>query len=477
MPEIISADYLVVGAGAMGMAFVDTLLANSSATIAIVDRYHRPGGHWTVAYPFVRLHQPSASYGVSSKHLGQDKIDEVGWNRGLLELASSDEILAYYGQVMEQTFLPSGRVSYFPKSEFDGESGWRSLVTGKSFHVGKSTRIVDAAYMKVTVPSMQPPAYKVDSDVQLVTPNDLTKVSRLYANYTVVGAGKTGIDAILWLLKMGIEAASITWIMPRDAWLLDRELLQPGRQLTPRQVTGIQRQGESIMTATSVDDLFEKLEARGSLMRISGQVWPTRYRCATVSRAELEQVRTIANVVRKGRVLQIGVDEIKLENGEYAPVPDTLYVDCSADGLAKHPSVPVFSGNRITLQSVRQCQQVFSGAFIAHVEEAYGDDINIKNEMCKTVPHPDEVSDWLRVNLQTNRNTIRWYAEPTTRAWLAHERLDMMKGLLPPMPEDADEQRAVLQGLGMQLSAMSDQLEKLLGGLPQQETDKTEANI
>ena len=51
-------DYLVVGAGAMGMAFVDTLLSETDKTVALVDAGHQPGGHWTAAYPFVRLHQP-----------------------------------------------------------------------------------------------------------------------------------------------------------------------------------------------------------------------------------------------------------------------------------------------------------------------------------------------------------------------------------------------------------------------------------
>ncbi len=46
-------DYLVIGAGAMGMAFTDVLMTESDATVTIVDRYHQPGGHWNVAYPFV----------------------------------------------------------------------------------------------------------------------------------------------------------------------------------------------------------------------------------------------------------------------------------------------------------------------------------------------------------------------------------------------------------------------------------------
>ena len=73
----IEADYLVIGAGATAMAFVDTLVSETSASVVVVDRNHRPGGHWTTAYPFVRLHQPSAYYGVNSRPLGNDTIDST----------------------------------------------------------------------------------------------------------------------------------------------------------------------------------------------------------------------------------------------------------------------------------------------------------------------------------------------------------------------------------------------------------------
>ena len=68
-------DYLVVGAGASGLAFVDTLVAETDAEVAVIDRGDAPGGHWLHAYPFVRLHTPSAYYGVNSLMLGEDRID------------------------------------------------------------------------------------------------------------------------------------------------------------------------------------------------------------------------------------------------------------------------------------------------------------------------------------------------------------------------------------------------------------------
>ena len=77
---MIETDYLVVGAGATGMIFVDELLTHSNARIVMVDRRFRPGGHWNDAYPFVRLHQPSAFYGAGSRELGSRRIENRGPN-------------------------------------------------------------------------------------------------------------------------------------------------------------------------------------------------------------------------------------------------------------------------------------------------------------------------------------------------------------------------------------------------------------
>jgi hypothetical protein len=132
MATTIEADYLVVGA--VGMAFIDTMIAETDATFAVVDRYHQPGGDWHTAYPFVRLHQPSAFYGVNSRRLGSDMIDRTDWNEGLFELATSSEVCAYFDQVMQQRLLPTGRVSYFPMCEYEGEGRFRSF-SGAAFEV------------------------------------------------------------------------------------------------------------------------------------------------------------------------------------------------------------------------------------------------------------------------------------------------------------------------------------------------------
>ena len=42
----LSTDYLIVGAGAMGMGFLDELVTCSQLEAVIVDTRDKPGGHW-----------------------------------------------------------------------------------------------------------------------------------------------------------------------------------------------------------------------------------------------------------------------------------------------------------------------------------------------------------------------------------------------------------------------------------------------
>jgi hypothetical protein len=477
MAKELTPDYLVIGAGAMGMAFVDTLLSDTKeATVVLVDRYARPGGHWTIAYPFVRLHQPSAFYGVNSRPLGEDSVEKVGLNKGLAELATVDEVCAYYSTVLQQTFLPSGRVRYFPKHEYLGEGAFRSVITNKAFRVGERTKIVDATFMKVKVPAMSPPAYNVSEGVNLITPNDLPKILRPYGGYTVVGAGKTGIDAGLWLIANGVAPRQISWIMPRDSWFLERGSIQPGAPFAQMVASSMQNQAEATMKATSPDDLFRRLEACGELLRLDDQVWPSMYRCATISKAELEEIKKVSTVIRQGRVLRISKDKVTLENGTYTPMPDSLYIDCTADALAKLDPVPVFQGRHIALQAVRYCQQVFSAAFIAHVESTYSDD-KFKNEFCRVVPHPSTPADYIVGRLEAFLNSTRWNAEPKTALWLKSARLDISNVLLASTAKGFTDLTQFTATVKANLDVLGSKLEHLINQLPEEEAARAKHEL
>ena len=418
----LEADYLVVGTGAMGMAFVDTLLTETDSTVVMVDKHGKPGGHWNDAYPFVHLHQPSSFYGVNSLKLGDDTIDETGWNKGLHELASGDEVCAYFEHVMQRRFLSSGRVKYFPMSEFIGEHSFKSMVTGAVQQV-TATKVVDATYMNVSVPSVKAPEYQVDTDVTCIPLNNLPKLQQPYAEYVVIGAGKTGMDACLWLLSNQVEPDDITWVMPRDSWILDRANIQPGRTGATIGVEGLAGQMRAIAESESIDDMFDRVQRNGQLLRIDDEVKPSMYRCATVTDLELQQLKKIKNVIRKGRVERVRKGQLNLIEGSVTTQEDALYIDCTADALARRPAVPVFDDDRITLQTVRFCQQVFSAAFISHIESSY-DSQGEKNRVCNVVPHPNRATDWMRVTLAHAMNQITWSADAPLMEWLGNARLD-----------------------------------------------------
>ena len=464
MEQALSADYLIIGGGAMGMAFADTLLSETDATVVLVDRNHQPGGHWNVAYPYVRLHQPSAFYGVNSRELGSNRIDSSGWNEGLYELATNSEVVAYFDQVMQHQLLPTGRLQYFPSCEYTGDGRFQSLLSGARFRAD-TRRVVDATYMNVSVPSMRAPAYEVAPGVTCVPPNDLPAAGGRFQNYVVIGAGKTGMDACLFLLRNQVDPGRIRWIMPRDSWLLDRANIQPAGLGGTSAALLFGRQSQQIAEATDLDDLFRRVEHSGGLLRLDPAITPTMYRCATVTRAELEQLRRITGVIRQGRVTRIGTERIELESGDVPTQADTLHIDCSADGLARRPAVRVFEGDRITLQAVRTCQQVFSAAFIAHVEAEYDDD-DTRNALCGPVPHPDSHLDFLRTTFASNRNVLHWAEHPNLGLWLGNARLD---GFSQPRAADAVPDAAALTALQATLAITrqaNDNIERLLSSQP-----------
>ena len=227
----IETDYLVVGAGATGMAFVDTLIAESDADVVMVDRRHRPGGHWLDAYPFVRLHQPSANYGVNSRILGNDRVDESGLNAGFYERATAPEICDYFNRVLDETLLPSGQVRFFGMSDYRGVDGdghhFTSLLSGEDTTVKVRRKVVDATYIESEIPATSQPKFEVDAGVRVVSPNELVHLGEAPAGYTIVGAGKTAMDTCNWLLDVGVDPDDIRWIKSRDGWFFDREYFQP----------------------------------------------------------------------------------------------------------------------------------------------------------------------------------------------------------------------------------------------------------
>jgi hypothetical protein len=440
---MLETDYLVVGSGAVGMAFADILLTETDAKIIIVDRFAKPGGHWNSAYPFVTLHQPSAFYGVSSRELSKGVKDETGWNKGLNDLASGAEVMAYFDEVMRHQFLPTGRIQYFPMCDYQGNGKFVSKISGEEFQVKVNKKTVDATYLKTTVPSTHTPNFTVAPEVNFIALNDLPKIENPPAGFVVVGGGKTGIDACLWLLENKVDPDKITWIVSRDAWLIDRKNTQPTIEFFEDAIGAQANQFEALANATSVKDLFDRLEASGSLLRIDKNVRPQMFHGATISQMELEELRKIKNVVRKGRVQSIEKDQITFKEGSILTSENHLHVDCSASAISSLEMKPIFAGDLITPQTVRSYQPVFSAAFIAHVEVAYETEEQ-KNKLCQVVPLPNHDTDWIRMMAVFMMNQFNWSQEKELRQWLRANRLDGFSQLVSQVAKAGDEQKMAI---------------------------------
>lgn len=434
----LETDYLIVGAGAVGMAFADVILSETDSNIILVDRMHKPGGHWNLAYPFVKLHQPSAFYGVSSTELGKDLFDEVGLNKGLRHLASGNEILSYYDEIMQHRFLPSGRVKFFPLCNYTGNHRFVSNLTGKSYKVQVIRKLVNATHMRTKVPSTHIPNFSFSPEVVFMPINDLPEIKEPPEEIVVIGGGKTGVDAILWLLENHFDPQRITWVISRDAWFTDRKNSQPTPKYLKDFLNSQASQYEALESASSIPDLFDRLEKAGVLLRIDKSITPKMYRGATVSQLELEQLRRIKNTIRMGRVSHIKKGELDFDDGKRKVSPGAIFVDCSADALSHSEITRVFSEELITLQPVRGGQIVFSAAFIAHIESAYEDESK-KNQLCKVVPLPSKDTDWLHMLAGSMENQRNWKKDTELTQWLLDNRLDGFSNLIADIkPEDAD---------------------------------------
>ena len=259
-------------------------------------------------------------------------------------------------------------------------------------------KIVDGTAMLTKVPSTHPPNYTVEQGVTLIPINGLTGVGRPWRKYTVVGAGKTGLDALLYLLDQGVQPASLRWVVSNDCWYLNRDALgKDGGVGGPKACQGV-------IEAKNLQEIYKNYEQLGLVMRVDPDLEPTKFRAGTVSDTEIAKIRTVRDILRKGRVQRITVDKIVFEDGEEeAAEPDTLYVDCSASGTSFRPLEPIFQGGKIVLQMVQLPQPTNSGGVIAGLELLSRDDV-WKNNVVEPLDAPHELEDWFRAFVVSLRN-------------------------------------------------------------------------
>jgi hypothetical protein len=410
---VLTADYLVVGAGAAGMAFTDALIDQADVRVILVDRRHGVGGHWLDAYPFVRLHQASAFYGVASTLLGDRRIQVDGPEAGLHERATAPEICAYYARVLGQRMLASGKVSFYPNCEYLGDGQFVSRLSGKRYEVRGRRRVVDARYLSPHIPAATPAPFGVADGSRVIAVNELVRLGGASSQYVIVGSGKTATDACIWLLDNGVEPGAICWVRPRDPWMLNRAVVQPD----PAVFIGMAADTVAAAAeAASPDDMFYRLEEAGVMLRIDPSVAPTMAKTPTLARWELDRLRTIENVVRLGHLHHVEPSRLVLAEGEVATAKDAVIVHCAASGLRYPPLVPIWGSEAITLQPIRTGFPCFGAALAGYVEATIdGDDE--KNRLCPPSPLSNTPADWARMQVLGYRASTSFTSHPDIKAW------------------------------------------------------------
>ncbi|HEY3529011.1 MAG TPA: NAD(P)-binding protein [Nocardioides sp.] len=459
MARTLEADYLVVGAGAMGMAFTDALIDHADVRVVMVDRRHGVGGHWLEAYPFVRLHQSSAFYGVASTLMGGGRLQQHGPETGLQERATVSEIRTYYDKVLTERMLEPGRVEFRPNCEYVGDGTVVSHISGERSVVPPGCRVVDARYLAPDIPEETPPPFEVGEGVRVLPVNDLARLTEAPSQYVVVGSGKTATDACIWLLGRGVDPDAICWVRPRDPWMLNRAVVQPD----PAVFLGMAADTmAAAATAASLDDLFLRLEEAGIMLRIDRTVTPTMAKTPTLATWELEHLRSIEHVVRRGHIRSVRPGKIELEDGVVEIAADALVVHCAASGLKYPPLVPIWGPSAITLQPVRAGFPCFGAAITGYVEATRADDAE-KNRLCPPSPYGNSLTDWATMNVLGTRNTMSFGAEADIKSWADTVALNPAR-----IPPGHDGGAALDEALGRLQAHLRPGLARLaeLGGVP-----------
>ena len=283
-------------------------------------------------------------------------------------------------------------------------------------------KVVDTTYLEGAIPATSAPPFEVAAGVRCLPAGQIARIVERPERFVIIGAGKTALDACVWLLEQGVPASAIRWIKPREAWWANRRFQQP-HMLLPDSYRGLAIQLEAMAQATSVQDLFARLETEAFFLRIDPGVAPTMFRGAVISEGELGLLRRIEDVVRLGHVRRIERDEIVLDEGRVPTSAGTVHVHCAARGLPRLPLRPIFEPGRVTIQPFLWGYSCFQFAMLGVVEATVESDAE-KNRLCPPIAYWDANTDYLSAFLASLANEQARAAYPALASWAKTTRLN-----------------------------------------------------
>ena len=481
----LTCDYLVIGGGATGMAFVDSLLENSlspttsnnAPSVIMVDKHPNPGGQWNDSYSFVRLHQPSKGYGVESERLEPASDVDAGTHR-----ATREEILTYYENVCKRlgdkfdfqfvggTWFDFDQLQS-ASTEDDGCTLYRLQQQGgaASRAVRVRKKVVDARYLEPDLPIFVGPKFSYnEASIKCIPVNYLSnESSKPTSHYVVIGGGKTGMDAIVYLqTQMNADPSNIMWVVPNDAWITARENIGSCIEFLHRcteiaKKTAKEREcadasAKSLDELVKSEDFFQNgfldWERTGKVYRLNSdaEALPTKFKDATLCKEEMAVIKKVTRVIsHHGRVKAIGDNgDLQFVDGSTVSLPwgttdDTTFVHASAGAFnySKHPdsSPPVFGDKVITIQDVYGTPGFcFVGSIfgkLVSLDDKLSDEE--KNSMCLAPqPDPSQAKKPLGPSggdvgvisadhgyVQRVSNLKKWLDIPEMRKWFVGHRL------------------------------------------------------
>lgn len=366
---------------------------------------------WRDSYDFVRLHQPASTYGVESQLLQPSEQD-------VSHRATRLEILTYYERVRQfletkYRFCYAGglwldldnlRQQQQQKQQqllADAENGAMvcrlhachdtadstSATTNTTITTTTTIRVrkrvvdapyLDARYLQPDLPVNTEPKFAYTAQaIRCIPVNGLARTIngpvQAQQRYVVIGGGKTGMDAVTYLLQTkGVLPDNIFWILPNDAWITAREKMGNCMEFlhTCCALMAQNKSGDDFMACAQSPEFFQagflEWEKQEKVYRLDESIIPTKFKDATLDKAELDLLRSMQkNIIRNGRIQKIQDDgTLQFEDGSTMSLPwgsaeSTVFVHCSSGAFnySKQPPKttappPVFDRHFITIQEV-----------------------------------------------------------------------------------------------------------------------------
>ena len=414
-------DYVIIGKNLGALAFADTILSGSDATIAIIDD----------TCSTERQRQNLTAYiggELRDEHLGVSSYTFKDWRAEHGEpshrTSNRDASLkAYCRHVLTQMMQPSGRVEVFERTEHFGDGRIKSRDTGVIRDLVVRKRIVDASNFPKTFCKSVVPGFSVAKGVNVVRPFQLNTVLNLNASgydlFCVLGGGRAGTEMVLTLLDLGVSTEKIRWVKSRDAWMM----AGPTKAAALARARGRMTRQHEILQAMAYahdsDDLGLRLERLGVIVRASNDQLPTYFLPHRITHQDADRLRQIHHVIRKGHVHAISEIGILLSHGAVPMPVHSLYLDCTGHTESPLGTRAVFQPQSLKLADIRLDNPCFSAALIAAVEllDLPSEE---KNKLCAPM-HGGHIAELFLTSLL---NHHAWFHDAALRRWIERCRLD-----------------------------------------------------